>query len=238
MRTWIFCFFMACVFGLTACSGDGSSNETPPLINTSWTRINTDDAGLPFRVKMDFYSDHYDFLLLQAAKGHTDSQATIHVVPELFYILEDADCEPPQGQYAWRIEDDVLDLARITDVCDGRIKAIKGQWNRFGTTLLHTSWTRVLIDEGIRFRVRLDFHEQTFDFVLLEEAPGHDDSSGLLEVVGHEFIMSGDVVCEGAAGQYTWKIIDDTLEIDVIEDPCAPRAAALIGQWDLFLPSS
>jgi len=217
---------MACVFVLTACSGDDSSSETPPLINTSWTRINTDDAGLSFRVKMDFYSDHYDFLLLQAAEGHTDSTAIIHVVSDLFYILEDADCEPPQGQYAWRIENDVLNLTRITDVCDGRITAIEGPWNR------------VLIDEDVRFRVRLDFYEQTFDFVLLEEAPGHDDSSGLLEVIGHEFILSGDVDCNGATGRYIWKIIGDTLEIDVIEDPCVPRAAALIGQWDLFLPLS
>jgi hypothetical protein len=238
MRVLVFWFLMVCVIGLAACSGDDSSSETPRLINTSWTRINRDDAGLSFRVKMDFFSDHYDFLLLQAAEGHTDSTATIHVVSETFYILEDADCAPPEGQYTWQIENDVLDLARITDACDGRIKAIEGQWNRFGTTILNTSWTRVISDGDIRFKVRLDFHEQTFDFVLLEDAPGHDDSSGRLEVIGQECILSEDVDCEGATGRYAWVIIDHTLEINVLEDECAPRATALIGQWDLFLPSS
>lgn len=237
MRALVFWFLMFCVFGLAACSGDDSSSQTPRLINTSWTRINTDDASLSFRVKMDFYSDHYDFLLLQAAEGHTDSTATIHVLSEVFYIFEDADCIPPRAQYTWWIENNVLSLAPMTDTCDGRIKAIEGQWNRFGATILNTSWTRVIMDGDIRFKVRLDFHEQTFDFVLLEDAPGHDDSSGRLEVIGQEFILSEDVDCEAAMGRYAWEIIDNILEISVLEDECAPRTAALIGQWDLFLPS-
>lgn len=238
MRTFAFLVLIVVIFGLAACSGDDASNVTPRLVDTSWTRINTDDEGLSFRVKMDFYSDRYDFLLLQAAEGHTDSTAVIRVVPEMFYILEDADCDPLEGQYDWQIENDVLDLTRITDGCDGRVMAIAGQWDRFGSTIVNTSWTRVITEGDIQFKVRLDFHAQTFEFVLLEEVPGHEDSSGRLEATGQEFILSEDADCEGATGRYAWEIIGNTLKIDVLEDGCTPRATALVGQWDLFLPSS
>ena len=68
--------------------------------------------------------------------------------------------------------------------------------------LFNTSWTRVITDENLRFKVRLDFREQTFGFVLLEDTPGHHDSSGRLEVLGREFVLNKDVDCEGPTGRY------------------------------------
>jgi hypothetical protein len=56
MRTFAFLVLIVVIFGLAACSGDDASNVTPRLVDNSWTRINTDDEGLSFRVKMDFYS--------------------------------------------------------------------------------------------------------------------------------------------------------------------------------------
>ena len=47
---------------------------------------------------------------------------------------------------------------------------------------------------------------------------------GRNEGYGHEFILSGDVDCEGAPGRYTWEIIDNTLEIDVMEDDCMEQS--------------
>jgi hypothetical protein len=239
MRKVVFWFLIMWVMAFAACSGDGGSiEEGASLINTSWTRMNMDDAGLSFRVKMDFYSDQYDFLLLQAADAHAPSSATIKVYPDIFRITEDADCTPSRGVYAWVIENDVLILTPVTDACEPRIKAIEGAWERFGNTILNTSWTRLISDGDLSFRGRLDFHEQTFDFVLIDDVSGHDNSSGTLEVVDHDFIMGGDEDCDNLPGRYSWQVVGNVLEIEEVRDECAPRAAVLVGEWELFLPSS
>ncbi len=130
MRNFILLCFIVAAFGLNACCPCIFSKTNPELVNTSWTRANTDDAGLTFKVKMDFYSDHYDFLLMEKAEGHTDSMARIDILPGELIIADDADCPGPDARYAWSIEKGVLLLTKISDACEGRFKAIEGRWER------------------------------------------------------------------------------------------------------------
>jgi len=235
MRTLISLILIVFISGFLSCSDDGSTNTTHELIDTSWTRINTDDAQFSFRVKMDFFSERYDFLLLEAAEGHTDSTAKIDIWAGSFAIIEDSDCSEPEARYGWSIENDVLTMTRLFDTCEGRLKAIEGQWDRFGTVIVHTSWTRTIRDGEIRFKARLYFHSETFDFVLLEEVPGYGDSTGKLEVDGYRFKLNDDGDCPGEDGIYSWEIRDNRLQIEGIKDECEMRADSLIGEWDLFL---
>jgi len=131
MRTFILICFIVAAFGLNACCPCNLSKTTPELVNTSWTRTNADDARLTFKVRIDFYSDHYDFLLMEKAEGHTDSTARIDILPGELVITDDADCPGSDARYAWSIETDVLFLTKISDACEGRFKAVEGRWNLF-----------------------------------------------------------------------------------------------------------
>ena len=72
MRTFISLLLSIFAFSLISCSEDsGSSNRTPELTNTSWTRINTDPDEVSYRVKINFSSNIlilYYWNLLKAMK--------------------------------------------------------------------------------------------------------------------------------------------------------------------------
>ena len=130
MRNFILLCIMVALCSLNGCCPCIFSKTSPELVDTSWTRVNKDDAGLTFKVRMDFYFDHYDFSLMEKAEGHTDSTAVIDVSPVEIIITEDADCPGANGIYAWSIKNDVLLLTKVSDTCEGRVKAIEGRWEK------------------------------------------------------------------------------------------------------------
>lgn len=235
MRTFISLLLFIIASSLISCSGDsGSSNGTPELINTSWTRINTDPDEVSYRVKINFSSKILDFILLEPVEGHEDSSVEIVITDKEFEILEDEDCGSG-ATYSWSIEGDKLTLKRIVDDCEIRFLALEGEWSKFNNELENTSWTRTNTDDAqLSFRVRLDFYSDHYDFLLLEEAEGHTDSTAKIRISTGEFEIFEDEDCAEPNAKYSWSIENDVLTLTKITDACEGRLKAIEGQWNRF----
>jgi hypothetical protein len=235
MRTFISLVLSVFAFSLISCSEDsGSSNRTPELTNTSWTRIITDANDVSYRAKISFSSDMLDFILLEPVEGHENSSVTIEVTDKEFEILEDEDCGSG-AKYSWFIAGDKLTLKRIVDDCEMRSLSLEGEWSRFNNELENTSWTRTNTDDAqLSFKVKMDFYSDHYDFLLLEEAEGHTNSTAKIRISTGEFEIVEDADCTEPDAKYSWSIENDVLTLTKITDVCEGRSKAIEGQWNRF----
>lgn len=99
------------------------------------------------------------------------------------------------------------------------------------TPTVYQSWTRTVVDaDGLAFMAELKINtNNTFDFILLEEVPGHSNSSADLTFEGN-LMHVDDNDCEGR-GTYEYAVSLETLSLFAKEDECDPRVIALQGIW-------
>jgi hypothetical protein len=72
--------------------------------------------------------------------------------------------------------------------------------------------------------------DNAFDFILLENSPGHTNSSGNFALSGNVFAVINDADC-GFDGAYEFVVSENNLVFIAIADSCAPRKAVLQGVW-------
>ena len=93
------------------------------------------------------------------------------------------------------------------------------------------TWTRVITDsQGITFDADLVFSANSFDFIVGENVPGHNDSNGDY-IIENGMIKIEDTDCIGDIGFYNYSIQATMLTLTVFEDLCEGRAVALDGVW-------
>ena len=98
---------------------------------------------------------------------------------------------------------------------------------------LYGSWVRDITDSaGVTFTAELKINtDNSYDFILLTQAPGHTNSSAQFTLSGRRMSITVDADCSGV-GVYQYVVSTDALALVGIEDPCGPRQAALEGVWD------
>jgi hypothetical protein len=96
---------------------------------------------------------------------------------------------------------------------------------------VYQSWTRKVVDaDGLEFLAELRINtNNTFDFILLEDAPGHSNTTADLTFEGN-LMHVDDNDCEGR-GTYEYAVSLETLSLFAKEDDCDPRVIALQGIW-------
>ena len=96
---------------------------------------------------------------------------------------------------------------------------------------IYQSWTRLVVDaDGLEFMAELRINtNNSFDFILLEEAPGHTNTSATITIAG-DLMHVDDDDCE-STGTYEYALSEETLSLIAIDDDCEPRVIALQGIW-------
>lgn len=96
------------------------------------------------------------------------------------------------------------------------------------------SWTRAITDtEGVQFNAELKINtDNSFEFILLEEVPGHTNSSGEFTLSDDIFTIINDTDCD-SDGVYEFVVTDEKLALVVVMDDCAPRVVAIQGVWGI-----
>ncbi len=100
---------------------------------SSWTRTVRDAQDVEFDARLNFTPDGVmEFVLLEQAYGHEDSQADYSVNGEVIMPANDTGCpDEPTAKYTFLIAGDNLVLTRSEDNCDGRITNIEGTWVKY-----------------------------------------------------------------------------------------------------------
>ncbi len=98
------------------------------------------------------------------------------------------------------------------------------------------SWERVYSGEEI-FTAQLNLSsEGALEWIVLDTVSNHENSMVSFEISGNQLRVFGDPEIE-AEGFYQWSKSDQYLQLAVIDDPFAPRVAALDGQWTIKDPA-
>jgi hypothetical protein len=94
------------------------------------------------------------------------------------------------------------------------------------------TWLRRITDaQNQQFDAELIIKsDNTFDFILLQTVPGHNNSSGQFTLKGEFFTVINDVDC-GVDGTYQFVVSDTKLAFVAVADACAPRQLVLQGVW-------
>jgi len=97
---------------------------------------------------------------------------------------------------------------------------------------VYQSWTRTVVDaDGLEFRAELRINtNNTFDFILLEEVPGHSNTSADVTFEGN-LMHVDDNDCEGR-GTYEYAVSLENFSLFAKDDACGPRVIALQGIWN------
>jgi hypothetical protein len=97
---------------------------------------------------------------------------------------------------------------------------------------IYGSWVRLITDsQGSQFNAELKIkNDNSFDFILLDNVPGHTNSSAEFTLNGDVFTIINDKDCS-SDGVYKYVVSDKELALVVVTDECAPRALALRGVW-------
>jgi hypothetical protein len=97
---------------------------------------------------------------------------------------------------------------------------------------IYGSWVRHITDtQGIRFYAELKIKtDNSFEFILLENVPGHTNSSGKFTLSGDTLTIIKDADCHGD-GVYEIVVSENKLAFVAVTDQCTPRVLALQGVW-------
>lgn len=95
------------------------------------------------------------------------------------------------------------------------------------------TWTGSVydVDDDFYFDANLIFtKEGVFEFKLVEETPGHNDSNAKYRVEGGTIVIYEDSDCD-EEGTYSFVADAEELNLTAITDPCEPRIGAIQGTW-------
>lgn len=97
---------------------------------------------------------------------------------------------------------------------------------------IYGSWVRLITDaQGLQFNAELKIKsDNSFDFILLENVPGHTNSSAEFTLSGDIFKVINDKDCD-VDGVYEFVVTENKLVFVVVADECAPRKLVLQGVW-------
>ncbi len=97
---------------------------------------------------------------------------------------------------------------------------------------IYGSWVRRITDtQNQQFDAELKINtNNTFDFILLQNVPGHNNSTGQFTLTDDIFTVINDADC-GVDGVYQYVVSDEKLAFIVVTDACAPRQLVLQGVW-------
>lgn len=97
---------------------------------------------------------------------------------------------------------------------------------------IYGSWVRLITDsKKLQFNAELKIKtDHTFDFILLENAPGHTNSSGEIALKGNVLTIIHDADC-GTDGIYEFVVSEKKLAFVAVADECTPRRLAMQGVW-------
>jgi len=98
---------------------------------------------------------------------------------------------------------------------------------------VYGSWVRNITDsEGFQFTAELKYNQDnTYDFILLTNAPGHTNSSAEFTLSNDQITIINDADC-GVIGIYGYVIGDNSLALVAADDECSGRKAAIQGVWN------
>ena len=133
MKKNMYLFFgivLALSFSFVGCEEQCTEPETE--IYGSWLRTITDDEGIVFDAELKITSTSYDFLVLTANSGHSDSYAQISISSNKISITSDQDCLSlgEKAEYEFLLTEHNLSLIAVLDSCYPRVKAIQGIWDK------------------------------------------------------------------------------------------------------------
>jgi hypothetical protein len=96
---------------------------------------------------------------------------------------------------------------------------------------VYRSWTRQVTDaEGVTFMAELKINSNnTFDWILLEEVPGHSNTTANITFDGNMMHVNDNDCPE--QGTYEYAVSHDTFSLFMKEDHCEPRVIALQVIW-------
>lgn len=97
---------------------------------------------------------------------------------------------------------------------------------------IYGSWVRLITDsQGVQFNAEMDIKtDGSFDFILLQDVPGHTNTSGEFTLDGDVFTVGSDKDCN-SDGVYKYTVTNKELTFVVVQDACAPRVLDLQGTW-------
>lgn len=94
------------------------------------------------------------------------------------------------------------------------------------------SWTKIVTDtEGVSYQVRLDIDENSYDFIILTDVPGHTDSYAEYIIEDGMIKIIEDADCYGIIGYYDFSLSGNKLTLTAVDDNCELRAMSLEGIW-------
>ena len=98
---------------------------------------------------------------------------------------------------------------------------------------IYGSWVRHITDsKKLQFNAELKIKkDNSFDFTLLENAPGHTNSSGEITLKGNVLTIINDTDC-GVDGVYEFVVCEKKLALVAVADKCTPRLLAMQGVWN------
>lgn len=97
------------------------------------------------------------------------------------------------------------------------------------------SWTKIVTDtEGISYQVRLDIDQNSYDFIILSDVPGHTDSYAEYIIEDGMMKIIEDEDCYGIIGYYDFSVSGNKLTLTAVDDNCELRAMSLEGVWTAF----
>ena len=117
-------------------------------------------------------------------------------------------------------------LLILTSLSCNREKIVSPEWTIYG------SWVRLITDtQGTQFNAELRINKNnSYDFLLLDEAPGHTNSSAEFELDGDIITITDDADCD-VEGIYECVISESKLALIALDDACTPRMLAIQGVW-------
>lgn len=120
----------------------------------------------------------------------------------------------------------ILNIFTVFILSCTREKIVNPEYTIYG------SWVRLITDtQGIQFNAELKINtDNSFEFILLEDAPGHTNSSAEFTLNENIFTITNDSDCEGE-GVYEFVVTDKNLAFVAVTDDCAPRVHAIQGVW-------
>jgi len=98
---------------------------------------------------------------------------------------------------------------------------------------IYGSWVRnVTEDSGNIFTAELRINgDNTYDFILVSDAPGHTNSRAEFSIVNGRMNIVDDADC-GGVGIYDYVVGESSLALVAADDQCDARKSVIQGVWN------
>ncbi|MFP4527446.1 MAG: hypothetical protein ACLFQX_02775 [Candidatus Kapaibacterium sp.] len=100
---------------------------------------------------------------------------------------------------------------------------------------IYDTWTRFVTEfDDTSFAARLVIKENnTFEFIVVDNVPGHSNSSATFHLSDGTMEIIEDPDCE-SVGTYSYNVVEDKLTLILVIDDCTARSKALSGVWNEY----